>query len=419
MSNATDGFGTIFEKGETPSYPSGGAYSGGSSGGIVFKPGVASAGDHYATAAEVAAALTAVGGAATVYCDNSLATCTIPTGVTWDFKRLGWITGSYQTNTGYILHVDDGGQIRNCPRIVQGYVEIHGQTRKGFDFDSAYWLDGTARITLEGAGISCAGSMVAGGVFTVPAGGMLGVQLISDATIIPSGAAPILLTTAAGPLLGGIVYIYGIGVSAMTSATGLVAGDATTTVRWHGDSTMFPVPTFPAFTGTLVPTMLSGALGESYTPTTVADWSGTAPTSVANALDRLAAKAGPVLAAPIKFSQTLTGPGATAALTPIPMQTGVNVYTLKCTARVTSTSGGSETVNDSYATEYDSAWLDVGGVVTQMSGAGVPNPEWASTSMVGTLFQASTDGAVGLVNVTLPNTLDASTVVTVTVEVKP
>jgi hypothetical protein len=40
--------------------------------------------------------------------------------------------------------------------------------------------------------------------------------------------------------------------------------------------------------------MISEASQDTYTPSAVANWSGVAPTSVANALDRIAAHVGPI-----------------------------------------------------------------------------------------------------------------------------
>lgn len=46
--------------------------------------------------------------------------------------------------------------------------------------------------------------------------------------------------------------------------------------------------------GTITETPLSTALGSTYAPAVLANWSGTTPTSVANALDRIAAKITPI-----------------------------------------------------------------------------------------------------------------------------
>jgi hypothetical protein len=45
---------------------------------------------------------------------------------------------------------------------------------------------------------------------------------------------------------------------------------------------------------TLTTTFISLASQDAYTPAVIANWSGTAPTSVANALDRIAAHTGPI-----------------------------------------------------------------------------------------------------------------------------
>lgn len=49
-----------------------------------------------------------------------------------------------------------------------------------------------------------------------------------------------------------------------------------------------------AYTGTFMDMKSSDAINEAYEPAVLANWSGTAPTNVANALDRIAAKIGPI-----------------------------------------------------------------------------------------------------------------------------
>jgi hypothetical protein len=83
------------------------------------------------------------------------------------------------------------------------------------------------------------------------------------------------------------------------SANGnLVSGVAGSTIAYAYDATWpgNPANPFFAFGGIYAPPVVSDkALSMSYAPAVLANWSGTAPTSVANALDRIAAKIGPIL----------------------------------------------------------------------------------------------------------------------------
>jgi hypothetical protein len=78
-----------------------------------------------------------------------------------------------------------------------------------------------------------------------------------------------------------------------SSFNSTISGPAGSSIDMQLDASV-EVPTLPAFLGALTTVFIDEALQVQYTPAVLANWSGVAPTSVANALDRIAAKVGPI-----------------------------------------------------------------------------------------------------------------------------
>jgi hypothetical protein len=72
-----------------------------------------------------------------------------------------------------------------------------------------------------------------------------------------------------------------------------ISGPVGTSIDLQIDSTLVP-PTFAAFFGTLSVTQVSTAAGTAYAPAVPANWVGTPPATVQEALDRIAAAVGPI-----------------------------------------------------------------------------------------------------------------------------
>lgn len=70
---------------------------------------------------------------------------------------------------------------------------------------------------------------------------------------------------------------------------GIVSGDTTTAITWNADASGFPVPAWTVFTGTFTVFGVDNAPGVFYTPAVSGNWVGPAPTTVQQALDRIAA----------------------------------------------------------------------------------------------------------------------------------
>ena len=249
---------------------------------IVFRPGMASAGNHYETAAEVATALTAAGGAAVVYCDNSLADCVIPHGVVWDFNLLGTLVGP---NNGTPLYIRNGAQLRNLCFFNGAYVQCDGVSVPTLDYDT---YTSAPLLSLYYSSLTLLASST-GALLVIPDNGTVEILLYAGSVITPSNVA-----TSAAIVIGSGAELQVIS-SNSTPIYGylgnLISGPSDAYVSWTGDSTAFPIPTLSLFSGSIVPTYLSSAMGETYKPTTAADWA-TQPTTTQEALDRIAAVVG-------------------------------------------------------------------------------------------------------------------------------
>ena len=115
---------------------------------------------------------------------------------------------------------------------------------------------------------------------------LLGTLDNSNAPTVP------VITTDAGATT--TIYAHSAAVNFTFLVTGNeIGGGPGSRVLWENDDTVPPLAS-ALFTGTLIQAPSSDAGNMSYQPSNLANWSGVAPTSVANALDRIAAKIGPI-----------------------------------------------------------------------------------------------------------------------------
>ena len=114
--------------------------------------------------------------------------------------------------------------------------------------------------------------------------------LCRGGTITNVGTGPLTLTGSANAIISellGVAVTGGSGPSAISVVGSQVHLTATAEV--------FSAPPILSGGAALSQiTLLSDASGEGYTPANTGNWNGTAPTSVANALDRIAAHSGPI-----------------------------------------------------------------------------------------------------------------------------
>ena len=260
----------------------------GSASPVVFKPGVPSSGSTYATAAEIATALNAVNGALFVYIDASLEACVIPDGVVWDMQNTGSIVGL--SSEAGALTIEDGGQIRNPSIIDAVTIAVVPHTLPSFDYDD--WTDAPVLNIVN------FGSIFYDPSSTIPwinvpnttSENSFYVQLLQSGEI--NGGAPaggIALEGGTGGAGSGASIFFVIDFLTIPFNPAIVSGDTTTTMAWNADASGFPVPAWTAFTGDFTVYPVDNAQGSFYTPAVSGHWVGPAPTTVQQALDRIAA----------------------------------------------------------------------------------------------------------------------------------
>ena len=250
-------------------------------GAIIYRPGGVATGNVYTTSADVAAAIEAANGAINVYVDDSIVSpCVLDPGVIWDFKGFGAPYGS----TPYYpeLFISDTAQLRNLGQALTNIIiTTASKTLPSIDYDD--WTE-TPTIALIAAEWFIDSTATIPPV-SIPGDGNLFLLLYAGSGTIVSAAPTvglIKLETGAG------VQVYVFGLAVVDPAT--FVGGAGTTLQYVGDPTAYPVPAWTLFTGTLTPQApLGNATGVTYTPAVPGNWAGTAPATVQEALDRIAA----------------------------------------------------------------------------------------------------------------------------------
>jgi len=266
----------------------------GSSDTIVYRPGAPSSGNAVATWEEVMEFLGQVEGA-TVYVDTSRQTpigtpAPVPPGVyNLRFAQLG----SVLLPTGIVvLDVQDGAVLQNLKGITDGLeLRVHPSAAPCFTYpDQA----GVPQVfaAYRGALIDNQGSVpaieVASGEFFVVAGtfsGFVGPQ---------GGVCSQPIVNAADGAIVACVDNFGVW------SQNWLSGEAGATLVYTalGPSFPEPPPALPSFLGSVVFGPDDGNLSRSprvvYSPAVPADWSGSPPSTVQEAFDRIAAAIGPI-----------------------------------------------------------------------------------------------------------------------------
>lgn len=262
---------------------------------LIFRAGATPSDDVYVTAAAVAAAIDSVNGAAIVYVDSSIEPCIIPSGVTWNMQLVGSVIGISDESGS--LTIEDGGQIRN-PFIIDGCnITVIPKTLPSFDFDADNWAKGpTFTVTTFGAIVQDTTATIAW--LKVPTSTSLFgffFQLLLGGQLLNNGATSVagieLESGGGGPGSGGSVeFVINFLTNLVSNTT--ILGDTTTSLQWNADASGYPVPTWTQFTGTFENFPVDTAPGIAYTPAVSGNWVGPAPTTVQEALDRIAANTG-------------------------------------------------------------------------------------------------------------------------------
>jgi hypothetical protein len=282
-----------------PSDPNTGGGGGGVAA-VIYRPGVASSPPFVETWAEVQSVIAESDGDCIVYTDDSVVSpALVPasSGVTDCLGRVEFRAYRVDFVNYSTLQIEDGATLKSIFRIV-GSMEILGDTQgavPAFDFDYTPNVVGTPApgIILQEGGFVGNTPTCTAPCIVVPALQTLVLTFDTRAGIyLPATATPFFIHLAAASsnlsLLGLNAEFVSFG-----SASGNVADGAGGVVYQFDSNTanviVSPVP--PVFT---VGVLSSEQLDDWYVPSRVADWSGVAPSSVANALDRIAAKITPI-----------------------------------------------------------------------------------------------------------------------------
>jgi hypothetical protein len=255
----------------------------GQSGYVIYRPGVASAGQAVETEAELPTAI--ANGAQKIFVDSSVAPAQLSAG---NVALLGFVELAGYNNAFLgapsqdLLTALDGATISDCRGIAE--VSCTCTTTSVFTFTSGL-TGGQPCMNVDQASItSPSGAAVPACV--VAAGVVLNLVCSRGATFV-GGTATALFTAASG---GFLTVDAGFQTSANGTAFGSEVGGQ---LIYAFDASSEP-PAFTFALGTYIPRQTDQAIAIGYSPATLANWSGTAPTSVANALDRIAAKITPI-----------------------------------------------------------------------------------------------------------------------------
>jgi len=231
---------------------------------VIFRQGGVSSGNVYATAAEIASALTAANGALFVVCDASIETCILPNGVVWDFQLCGVLMSTLSTGADTIsLEIQDGGLIRNAVYIQGIAIQADCITSKAFDYTD--WtlsplLTFTYAYLTTGPDATVAPFQLPASTFNFP----FSVQCISNNGFSNLGS-PVPLFALAGSGGGGaaITFYLVLNTYGPLPVT-FISGDSTTILDYYGDASYFPMPAWSLFTGTIHSFPVDEAAGVTY-----------------------------------------------------------------------------------------------------------------------------------------------------------
>jgi hypothetical protein len=265
-----------------PTYPPTGTSVIGSLGYVVFRPGGVASSTVAVTPAQVTSAQ--ANGAITLYVDSSLGAATLPAGYSLP-PFPGGIIGFNGYNGGGFsapdtLTVSDTANITGLSYAVCVKIVFHCVSEPGIVDTRTQVL-----LRLDTAFIGLlAGAAVP--IYSVPTGHIYEIFALPDSTVNSAAAGVAAFFGNTGTLIGFAGTDSTFGATSLGNAAG-------STVLFLNDSSSSP-PTFTLIAGSITLIALDAAVNMAYTATTVANWSGTNPTSVGNALDRIAAHITPI-----------------------------------------------------------------------------------------------------------------------------
>lgn len=245
------------------------------SNGIIWRPGVPSAGNVVATWPEVQAAVDAANGAIVVYVDSSIANAFIPAG-TW--KGYGAVRLATLGKEGFHVTIQNGATLVDYAAIDGVVVQCACVTAPSFSFSDnlELLLVNFAVITLASA--AAVPAMQVGNGFA----------MVSFLGTLDNGNAPTVPVVQVEDGALATFYPRGAFNFDFLITGNEIGGSALATVAWNNDSTVAPLAS-TLFLGIIQNNGSSLAQWTGYTPSVPGNWV-TPPTQVAQALDELAAK---------------------------------------------------------------------------------------------------------------------------------
>lgn len=251
--------------------------------GIIFRPGAPSNGNIVRTWAEVKAYVAATNGAINIYVDNSLAPAVVDPGVT-DFQGRAFLRAGSPIIAPAPMQLDvpDGAILKDLAGILFSLnVVLHGTTGPTLSFSRVQTFGAFGGAVLDNQGTVPAIDVdptAFGLILSTALGGRISATTAPIVSVPNPGQGLILVLFTGGAFTGPSVAIGPVGAG----------------LQIVYDASAQSLPTVPGWLGTVSLAPLGKASQVDYTPAVLADWSGVTPTSVANALDRIAAKISPI-----------------------------------------------------------------------------------------------------------------------------
>jgi hypothetical protein len=251
---------------------------------LIWRPGGVARGNVVTTAAAVRDVLNAAQGAVNIFIDPSIA----PANVDVDWNGFGCASlYPFNAGAGFVFTILDGSTLHDFAEMQNLTAVCQCATTQAFSFDefSSFLLLNFASISLA-AGALVPAIRITAADQSFALFSLLGALDNSNAPTVPVIATDAGATTT--------IYPHSAAPNFTFLVTGNeIGGGPGSRVFWENDDTVPPLAS-ALFTGTLVQSPCSDAGNASYEPANLANWSGVAPMSVANALDRIAAKIGPI-----------------------------------------------------------------------------------------------------------------------------
>jgi hypothetical protein len=252
---------------------------------FVFQPGGTPKGNVYIDWATMMASVGLVAGPKWIQIDGTFAQTTVPAG-TWNVDdvtlTIHGIADGYDFggNTGTLYFVDGAHLAFQNLVIEQLWCVLLGSTPVATAAQGAV-------LTLDLGASIFAGVAAPAPFLEIATNALPGVGIfMRGGSSVGGGVASTPIFQVDTGVSNAFLYLS----DSSYVAPSALSGAGTLVVYLSPDAAVYP----PQSISTLVQSNQGDVVRENYTPATIANWSGTAPSSAANALDRIAAKVGPI-----------------------------------------------------------------------------------------------------------------------------